>query len=141
MDITYEKSCGAIVYTRDNGNIQYLIIQNIGGFFGFPKGHTEAGETEKETAVREIYEEVGIKPRFIDGFREVDEHSIPHKEGIIKQVVYFLAEYSNQKIVYQKEELLGAELMTFEGALNSLQFDGVKNILTKADTFIIEKMR
>lgn len=139
MDLKYEKSCGAIIYTRDSGNIQYLIIENTGGFFGFPKGHTEAGETEKETAEREIYEEVGIRPRFIDGFREIDEHSIPGKEGVIKQVVYFLAEYSNQEIVYQKEELLGAELMGFEEAISSLQFDGVKNILTKADALLTKE--
>lgn len=136
MDLTYEKSCGAIVYTRGNGCILYLVIQNIGGIFGFPKGHTEDGETEEQTAVREIYEEVGITPRLLDGFREIDEHPIPGKEGVIKQIVYFLAEYTDQTIIYQKEELLGAKLIIFEEATNLLQFDGIKNILTKANNFI-----
>ena len=138
MDFTYEKSCGAILYTRDNGNIEYLVIQNIGGIFGFPKGHMEENETDMETAIREIYEEVGIIPNFINGFREIDEHPLPDKKSVMKQIVYFLAEYSNQTVTYQKDELIGAERMSFEDAIASLQFDGIKKILTKANKFITD---
>ena len=53
-----EKSCGAVVYTLKNGKPQYVIVQSLEGFYGFPKGHIENNETEKETAIREIYEEV-----------------------------------------------------------------------------------
>ena len=132
MSYTYEKSCGAVLYTRDNGDPEYVIIQNKSGFFGFPKGHVENGETEKETALREIREEVGITPIFIDGFREVDEYPIPGKEGAIKQVVYFLAEYSHQAIVCQQAELRDAKPIRFEEAMDSLQFNRVKEILGKA---------
>ena len=45
-----ERSCGAVVFTRVNGEIRYVIIESIEGIFGFPKGHMEAGETEEETA-------------------------------------------------------------------------------------------
>ena len=55
---------------------------------------------------------------------------------VMKQIVYFLAEYSNQTVTYQKDELCGAELMTFEDALASLQFDEIKKILVKANNFI-----
>ena len=30
------------------------------GHWGFPKGHQDAGESEKETAIRELKEETGI---------------------------------------------------------------------------------
>ena len=113
-----EKSCGAVVYTLKNGKPQYVIVQSLEGFYGFPKGHIENNETEKETAIREIYEEVGLRPVFVDGFRIVDEYPISNSRGIIKQVVYFLAEYSDQEICFQKEELLGATLMDFEEAMN-----------------------
>ena len=43
-----EKSCGAIVF---NGN-SVLIIEQFQGFFSFPKGHVEEGETEQETATK-----------------------------------------------------------------------------------------
>lgn len=52
-----EISCGAVVFTKINGEIKYLLIQNLEGIYGFPKGHVEKEEKEKETALREIYEE------------------------------------------------------------------------------------
>ena len=55
-----EKSCGAVVFTRLNGEIKYVIIQSLAGYYGFPKGHMEAGESEKQTALREVYEETGL---------------------------------------------------------------------------------
>jgi len=36
-----EKSCGAIVYTKENRCIRYVIIRSKEGICGFPKGHTE----------------------------------------------------------------------------------------------------
>lgn len=104
----YEKSCGAVVFTRLKGKIQYLLISSLEGIYGFPKGHVEAGESEEETALREISEEVGINVKLVDVFRSVDEHPLPQKKNTIKQVVYFIGEYSDQEFIYQKEELSSA---------------------------------
>ena len=101
----YEKSCGVIIFTRENNEIKFVIIKSINGFYGFPKGHVEIGETETQTALREVCEEVGLKPDLIKGFRETVEYYIPSAD-VQKQVVYFLGEYKNQDIVFQKEELL-----------------------------------
>ena len=50
-----EKSCGAIIF--NDGKV--LVVKQTSGFYGFPKGHVEIGETEKETAIRETKEETG----------------------------------------------------------------------------------
>ena len=47
----YEKSCGAVVFTKINNEIRYVLVQQSEGFHGFPKGHMEDGETEEQTAV------------------------------------------------------------------------------------------
>ena len=58
--MTYEKSCGGIVYRKFHGNTEILLIKHIkSGYWSFPKGHVENGETEEETAKREIKEETG----------------------------------------------------------------------------------
>lgn len=132
----YEKSCGAVVFTRVNGEIRYVLAQNLEGYYGFPKGHVEAGETEIETALREIREEVGLSPQLIEGFRTCDEHPIPKKPGVIKQVVYFLAEYADQQIAFQKEELLSAPLVSYEEAMSLFVFEGSRRILTEAHEFL-----
>lgn len=138
--MSYEISCGAVVYTKIKDEIYWLIIRSLEGIYGFPKGHMENGETEMDTAVREIMEETGISPDFVDGFRVVDEYPLPRKKGVIKRVVYFLAEFSGQDIKYQKEELLGAKLMTYDEAISLMQFDNTKEILTKARDFLNKKL-
>lgn len=133
----HEKSCGAVVFTRVNGEIRYALIEQHGRVFGFPKGHVEGNETEKETALREIHEEVRLVPRFIEGFRETEEYILPGEEEICKTVVYFLAEYAGQEIVIQPEELAGAPVVSYEEAMELLQFDGKKRILKAANDFLL----
>ena len=132
----YEKSCGAVVFTRINGQVKFALVQQLHGFYSFPKGHVETGETEQETALREIYEEIHIAPTLIDGFRTVDEHPIPNKPGVIKQVVYFLAEYVDQEIVFQQEELLSAPLVSYAEAMDLFEYESSKRILNEAYRFI-----
>ena len=130
--MTVEVSCGAVVFTRAAEGIRYVIIRSLEGFYGFPKGHMEMGETEQETALREIREEVGLKVRLLDGFREVHEYLMPKKPGAMKRVVYFLAEYEDQPIAPQAEELSQASLMTFEEAMAAFQFENLRELLQKA---------
>ena len=139
MSVKYEKSCGAVVFTRTDAGIRYVIIQSLEGYYGFPKGHCEMGETEEETALREVYEETGLRVRILPGFRYVDEHSIPNKPGVIKQIVYFAAEFDSQDIQYQKEELLDARLMEFEEAMQAFQWENSKIILRQANDFILTR--
>ena len=135
----HHKSCGAVVYTRENSTIKYVLVQQFGGFYGFPKGHMEENETEIETALREIQEEVGLNPVIIEGFKTFDEHRFPNDPDQIKQITYFLAEYENQEITFQKEELLGAVLVTFEEAMDLFTFDSSKRILREANDFLLNK--
>ncbi len=133
----YEKACGAVVYTFLNGRIHYVIIQQQEGFHGFPKGHVEKNETEEETALREIYEEVGLRPTLIKGFKVIDEYPLLRKQHVIKQVVYFLAEYSSQAIIIQEEELLGAMLLPYEEAIKILDYESSRKVLAQADHFLL----
>ena len=132
----FEKSCGGVVFTRRGGTVLYVIIRHIGGHCGFPKGHMEPGETEQVTALREIREEVGLICTLIDGFRVTESYPLPNKPGVTKQVVYFLAEYSDQEVCIQPEELSGAYLMPYEEALAALPFAEAKRVLTEADAFL-----
>ena len=134
--MNYKKSCGAVVFTRINGEIKYVLVQQLEGFYGFPKGHMREGEAEKETALREIFEELQLKPTIIDGFSTTDEHAIPNKKDVIKQIIYFLAEFKEQEIVIQQEELLSAVLVSYKDAMRILQYESSKRILKEANDFL-----
>lgn len=100
----YEKSCGAVVYRRIGGTIKYLLVKNHNGrCWSFPKGHVEIGESEKQTAAREIKEETGLNVRFNPDFRET---GIYHPFGrTSKKVVFFLAEAESDKVNIQRREI------------------------------------
>ena len=55
-----EHSSGAVLYTEEQGEIRYILVQERNGNWGFPKGHIEAGESRRQTALREIREETGL---------------------------------------------------------------------------------
>ncbi len=134
-----EKSCGAVVFTRQNGSVQYLLVQQTGGNYSFPKGHMEQGETELQTAVREIMEETGLEVDFVPGFRAEDAYWPHEKPGTLKEVVYFLAEFCGQAYHFQESEIIGGGLYTFEKAVESFQFESSRRILREADGFLREK--
>ncbi len=130
----YEKSCGAVMYTKSEGVRKFILITNISGHIGFPKGHIELGEDEKQTALREVYEETGVTTKIIDGFRESYNYLI---NGFIKKkAIYYLAHFDEQDIKMNIMEISEYRLVTFEEALSILNFKHDRDILTKANDFI-----
>ncbi len=137
-----EKSCGAVVFTRENGQIKYVIIKSKEGFYGFPKGHMEGIETEIQTALREVTEETGLSVDIVGGFRTEDSYPFQRNgETRRKHIVYFLAEYSGQTPRAQEAELSSIDLMDFDTAISAFQFDSSKRILTEANAFLMHYFR
>ena len=137
--MNYEYSCGAVVFTRIGGEPHYVLVRAKDqpmGCHGFPKGHMEAGETEEQTALREIYEEVGLRVRLLPGFRAVTEYQLPTPPDTRKRVVFFLAEYENQQPTFLESELAGFSLAPFEEALELTEYADSKQILTDAHAFL-----
>ena len=136
--LQYEKSCGAVVYCQNGNEITYLLACERSGYWVFPKGHMEAGESEHDTALREVKEETGLDVVFVDGFRMSEEHNLARegRPNTIKQTVYFLARYEGQEFVPQEAEITKIALMDYETAMESLQFDSFKQILTQAHRFL-----
>ena len=122
----YEKSCGAIII--DNEKI--LVLQQVAGHWGFPKGHVEEGETEIQTAKREIKEETNLDVEINENFRYTENYS--PAEGIEKEVVYFIAKKVGGKIKIQEEEVKGIGWFTYEEAMERLTYDNSKQLLKKA---------
>ena len=131
-----EKSCGAVVFNNDNGIIKYLLVRNKSGVYGFPKGHVENNETEEETAIREIYEETGVKVSLIPGFKESEMRLVLKNEKAIKEVIYFLGIFHDQDYNYPEEELSGVFLVDYDEAMKLFIYDSSKRILKSANEFI-----
>ena len=132
----WEKSCGVVAYkTIDNVNY-YLLIRAFNGDTGFPKGHVEAGESEIETALRELKEETNVEVEIIPGFRREMEYMIPSKKNVSKKVVYFLGKCTSDHIIPQRREISCAWFVPYDEALKIITFEDSRKILRDAEAMI-----
>ena len=84
----FRKSCGVLPYRLVDGKPEYLLVfEAFSQCWSLPKGHMEAGETEEETALRELFEETGLTARLDTAHRAVIEYPIAPQGN--KQVVFF----------------------------------------------------
>lgn len=133
--MNYEKSCGAIIYRKYHGNTEILLIKSVkSGHWSFPKGHVEEGETEEETANREIKEETGLDVLLDTGFRETVTYS--PKRNTKKTVVYFVGMATSHDLVPQKDEIAEIKWLEIGQAQNVLSYDNDRIIVNKAKGFI-----
>ncbi len=131
----YEKSCGAVVFYNGKSNTRILLVKNNNGrYWSFPKGHIEIGETEKETAVREIKEETSLEVEIKDGFREVSDYCPFGK--IRKHVVFFLAQAFTDNVRIQEEEIAEYVWVDLQQARKLCSYDNDLRIINKAETAI-----
>lgn len=117
-----EKSCGAIVIDNDC----VLLVKHNAGHVSFPKGHVEDGETERETAIREVKEETGLDVEVDINYRYTTNYS--PKPGVSKDVIFFLGKVVGGEIKPQIEEVSEVKLVPLDEALDMIHFDDMKEI-------------
>ena len=115
-----------------------LLIKNAAlrdpkkAYWGFPKGHIEAGENSKEAAVREIEEETKIRAEVISKLGESQYVFTRSGEKVVKHVVYFLLKYISGDVWAQELEVLEVKWFEPEEALELLSFKKDKEMLQLA---------
>ena len=128
-----EKSCGAVPVNEKG---EYLVLKHYGGHWDFPKGHVEHGETEEETALREVFEETGLNADLIPGFREVITYNIRGK--VDKDVVFFIGRIKSDsgKVELQLSEVSEFKFLPYDEARKLVTFETNRSVLDKADAFL-----
>ncbi|MCU0667378.1 MAG: NUDIX domain-containing protein [Patescibacteria group bacterium] len=83
-------SAGGIVIIND----RLLLVRLDSGKYAIPKGHKKAGESDAETAIREVEEETGIKTHVISLLGEYTRPSTENDGSKVskKIVVYLLSQ-------------------------------------------------
>ena len=137
-----EHSAGAIIFRLKNGVPLYLLLRYPSArskkeYWDLPKGHMEKGEQEKDTVVREVGEETGLKDiEFFDGFREEIRYWFQSKDQKISKTVAFYLAQTKQKKVAISSEHLGFLWLGYEEAREKLTYENAKQVLKKARDFL-----
>jgi len=115
---------GGLVF---NAAGEVLLIRDRNGYWVFPKGHVETGESPEEAARREVAEEAGIEARVI---ARIGETGYVNDRGQLRKISWYLMEGDGQ--IQLEPGLTGAGFFDIEDARRLLAFPEDLQLLEKA---------
>ena len=130
-----EQSIGAVIRcctSVENAESEFLLLKNRRGFWGFPQGHKEKGETETQTLIREVFEETGIVCLYIQSYIGRIHYSYFKADGMKseKEVRFYFATTTTRNVIISKEHD-DYKWVKFSDALCILDHRQLKSILVR----------
>jgi len=121
---------GGIAFRGTGGDLAILLVtsKKQPGFWIFPKGHVEPGETQEEAGVRETQEEAGVTGDLLGPVGAPLEYDW---NGTRYSVQYFLIRATAESPASEGREIAW---LPFEEALERLSFDNSVRLLREART-------
>ena len=105
--VSREITAGFLVFRRTSEGPKFLLLYHRGSYWNFPKGHLESEEKAFDAAVRETYEETGLRRsdlKIIPNFKAYERFYFRReKETIFKIVIIYLAETRNPVVKIGRE--------------------------------------
>jgi 8-oxo-dGTP pyrophosphatase MutT (NUDIX family) len=125
-----EQSCGGVAVRGD----EVLVITPAGRHrvMALPKGAPQEGETDRETAGREIREETGVT---VDVGERLGDVAYVYRRGgrrIHKVVHYYLCSYVSGSTDDHDDEVEDARWIPLEQALTALTYPGERRLIARA---------
>jgi len=137
-DQPHRTACGFVLVRAGPEGLEYLCLTNrLRDEPGLPKGHSEPGETELETARRETEEETGLADLDVRGdFRVKLTYEATRKgETYVKDVVYFAAHAPDQTVVLSKEHSR-FEWLPLRAMIEAMTHEGLRETIRRAALFL-----
>lgn len=132
---------GGVVYCRTEEGFKLVMIQDIFGYWTFPKGHLEEGETLEAAAERELKEEVGLENLKLSlnlGDREYKAKD-PEKGFVRKKVTDFLFESQGEaelKLEKDNPGLKEVKWFSLDEISSLKQYREIKEIIQKVSDYL-----
>jgi len=131
-----EHSCGFVLFRQVGKNRYYLLMHYKAGHWDFPKGHIEEGETQIQTACRELEEETGIRDvTVVPGFKYEYSYDFGKDSKKSKKVTFMIARTSHIHIRLSREHI-GARWVPYKRGVSMLTFENAKKMIDAAESFL-----
>lgn len=132
-EIVREPTAGGIVFrtTKDNKDIEILLIQDSKNRWTIPKGHIEQGETAKQTAIREIGEEAGLK--HIDVLSWLGKIHFKYRRGdklvLMTTQIYLVHALDDNEKPTKEKWMNGIKWFAFGEALDAIEYEDIEKLM------------
>ncbi len=136
-----KRSFGIIPIFEDYDGYKVLVVQNAkGGYWGFPKGTPEKDEEPMQTAIRELWEETGIKKDDItiqSAPELIERHPfIKDNEEYIKVNTYRIGFVSKDTIGDNLDEIIEARWVTLTEAKKLFTINSIIDIANQVEEYL-----
>jgi ADP-ribose pyrophosphatase YjhB (NUDIX family) len=119
-----EVSAGGFVLDRTGPTLQAALIARRDRrgrlVWSLPKGHVEEGETAQEAAVREVFEETGIRGRILASLGTIDFWFMSEDRRIHKTVHHYLLEAEDVELSDADPEVAAVAWVALEDVADRL---------------------
>lgn len=139
----HEVSAGIVVFAND----RVLVIRNRFGEWVLPKGKVEPEETPPEAALREVFEETGVRAELMCSLGTTDYTYVSDATGeLVDKIVYWYAGTpvkDHDRVCLhteaQREEGISiAQFVALESAQDMLTFKDSRNLVSLARKRILD---
>jgi 8-oxo-dGTP pyrophosphatase MutT (NUDIX family) len=137
------RSAGIIVFRREGDECLFLLILSKltkKPLWEFPKGGVDEGESVREAALRELFEETGIREsevELVPEFERTEDYRFTsggtqRRSLIHKQVTYFLAATRKAEVTLSAKESSEFAWLALPDAMKRLRYKERRRLLLDA---------
>jgi 8-oxo-dGTP pyrophosphatase MutT (NUDIX family) len=130
MSIERERSYGGVVVHE--GNVLVIAPAGRPEVTTLPKGRGQPGESDEQTAAREVREETGVNARIVERLGTVEYWYRRSGLRVFKTVGYYLCDYVSGDTADHDHEVDEARWMPLERAQTELSYPGERRIIARA---------
>ena len=131
-----DKRCGPIVFIREDGEFKFLLVKNEAEVSSLLFTHQREGESDLETARRELHNITGLEPVKIYELDPInyDYQTTYDGKPFHRQLVFFVVEVGETELEPQQEEGVVVEYgwATIEAVRDSSSNGNVVDFLQQA---------
>ena len=137
-------SAGGVAFRHAGSQVQLVIVSVKPSLrWQLPKGIVDPGETPEVTAVREVREEGGVETELLRLIETIEYwyQRVQYGKRIRyhKFVHFYLLVYKTGEVANHDHEIEEARWVSFEQALEMLEFKSERGVVEKAQTMIEAK--
>lgn len=141
MSVLRVTSYGIIPLIQQQGGWKCFLVQHQKeGFWGFPKGHAEPGETSLQTAKRELFEETGLEViKVLDEEPLIERYQYLQEGATVEKTVYFYLAMTSHSAQVDGKEIIQGQWYFLEQALEVISYQEGNQLLHRIQDRLSQK--